>query len=141
MRAVAHNLSRVMHTLAMMPITLALSGCYVAVNGHQSEGGATAGRTVAAVTRAHASTGSARVSASFGTPAPAASPGGQVSFSRGASAVLILGLVIAEVVNYFSAPSEGHGQFASDAGRSIANTCSCYGYEPGSQLTAASATE
>jgi hypothetical protein len=130
-----------MRALALVLISLALSGCSVALSGHQSTGSAAASTTTAAATHGHASIGSAKVSASFGTPAPAGSPGGQISFSRGASAVLILGLVVAEVVNYFSSPSADATPFRSDPGRSIASTCSCYGYQPASQLTSAGATE
>jgi hypothetical protein len=123
-------------------LSLALSGCSVALSGHESTGGGgTASSTTAAATHGHASIGSAKVSASFGTPVPAGSGGGQVSFSRGASAFLLMGLVVAEVVNYFSSPSADATPFRADRGRSIAHTCSCYGYQPASQLTSAGATE
>jgi len=120
-------------------LSLALSGCSVALSGHQST--AAASTTTAAATHGHASIGAARLSASFGTPAPAGSGGGQVSFSRGASAFLLLGLVVAEVVNYFSSPSADAMPFRAEPGRSIAHTCSCYGYQPAAQLTSAGTTE
>jgi hypothetical protein len=127
-----------MRTLTVA-LCLALSGCAVALSGHESTGGGTTSTAVA--THGQASIGSAKVGASFGTPAPAGSAGGQISVSRGASAVLILGLVIAEVANYFSAPPDDVRRFALDPRRSIADTCSCYGYQSVSQWNAAGASE
>lgn len=122
-----------MRPFALLPFCLALSGCVVSLHGHQStRGGATT--TTSAATRAQASAGSARVGASFGTPAPHGAAGGRVAFSRGASAVIVLGLVVAETVNYLSAKLSGTPQAAASAPlRSIADTCSCYGYQPSSE--------
>jgi hypothetical protein len=128
-----------MRTLTLV-LSLALSGCAVALSGHESTGGGTSS-TSAVATHGQASIGSAKVGASFGTPAPAGSAGGQISVSRGASVVLILGLAIAEVVNYFSAPPDDVSRFALDPRRSIADTCSCYGYRSVSQLTGTTASE
>lgn len=116
------------HALTLV-LALALSGCAVALSGQESTGNGHTVSTTAAATRGHVSAGSAKLGASFGTPEPAGAAGGQVSFSRGASAILVLGLVLAEMVNYFGSASEGT-QPAPDPGRSIANTCSCYGYHP-----------
>lgn len=124
----------------VLALALALSGCAVALSGHEATGSGGTASTTTAATRAHVSIGAAKVGASFGTPAPAGSGGGQVSFSRGASTVLVLGLVLAEVVNYLGSPSEGT-QLAPDPRRSIANTCSCYGYLPPARLTYDAATE
>ena len=122
----------------MLVLALVLSGCAVALSGHESTGSGGTARATTAATRGHVSIGSAKVGASFGTPA--ASGGGQFSFSRGASAVLVLGLVLAEVVNYLASPATG-AHLAPDPARSIASTCSCYGYQPPSQLTYNGATE
>jgi hypothetical protein len=102
----------------------ALSGCYVGLSGHaSSSGGATATTASGSVVPANAS----GVRLSFGTPA---SPGGQVSFDRGTSALVVLGGVIADAVNYLAGRFRGDAPAASGTSSSIADTCSCYGYEP-----------
>lgn len=130
-----------MRALALVPLLLVFAGCSVALHGHQTTGGSTTATTTSAAIRGHASVGSARVSASFGTPAPPGAPGGQISLSRGASVVLILGLLVAETVNYFSAAFADRPQLLPEPQRSIAATCSCYGYKPESDLTSMPASE
>lgn len=114
----------------LLPLCLALSGCYVVIGGHQTSGGGVTTTTTSAATRLDASTGSARVGASFGTPPPPNAPGGQVTLSRGAAAVLFLGLVIADTVNYLGGRS-GSAPSSAPQRASIAETCSCYGWKPG----------
>jgi hypothetical protein len=102
-----------------------LSGCSVAVNSHDRAGSASA---VTASTQAQIRTGHGSAGLSFGSPAPSGAPGGHASLSRGASAALILALVVADVVHYFtSAPAPA---IARAPAGSIAETCSCYGYQP-----------
>jgi hypothetical protein len=127
-------------TRALVLIATLLSGCTVALSGQESTGSGGTARTTTAATRGHVSVGSAKVGASFGTPAPAGSGGGQVRFSPGASAVLVLSLVLADVVNYLGSPA-ADAQLAPDPARSIASTCSCYGYQPPVRLTYDAATE
>ena len=118
-----------MRPLVLLPFCLMLSGCYVALSGNQSTGGGVTTTTTAAATTVNASAGSARLGASFGTPPAPNAPGGQVALSRGPSAVLFLGLVIAETVNYLGARLGGAPR--PEAPRaSIAETCSCYGWKP-----------
>lgn len=119
-----------MRALVLLPFCFALSGCSVALHGNQTTSGGVTTTTTSAVTHAQASAGPARVSASFGTPAPQGAAGGQVVFSRGASAVLVFGLVIAETVSYLSAKFSDAPPASSAPQRSIADTCSCYGYQP-----------
>jgi len=119
-----------MRALALLPFCLALSGCSVALYGNQTTSGGATATTTSAATTAQASAGPARVGASFGTPAPQGAAGGQVVFPRAASAVLLLGLVIAETVNYLGAKfGEPSGSQAAPR-HSISSTCSCYGYQP-----------
>lgn len=136
-----HFVVDAMRALVLLPACLALSGCYAALNGQQTTSNGATTTTTSVATRGQVSIGSGKASASFGVPAPAGAPGGQASFSRGASAVLILGLVVAEVVNYLSAMSIDRVQSAAEPRRSIADTCSCYGYRPESGLTSISAPE
>ena len=119
-----------MRALALLPFCLALAGCSVALQGNQTMSGGATTTTTSAATSGQASIGPARVNASFGTPAPQGAAGGQVAFSRGASAMLVLGLVIAETVNYLGAKFSDAPPVSSVPQRSIADTCSCYGYQP-----------
>lgn len=113
---------------------LALSGCTVALHGHQAtDGAATATAsttTTSSALRVQAGAGSARVSGSFGASAQQGAPGAQASFSRGASAVLIIGLLVAETLHYLGARFEDQPAPGSGPQRAIADTCSCYGYRP-----------
>jgi len=74
------------------------------------------------------------VGASFGTPPPAGAPGARVSLSRGAAGVLVLGLVVADVVQALVPGTVARGA-TLDPNRPIAHTCSCYGYVPPAELT------
>lgn len=123
-----------MRALALLPVCMLLSGCYVALHGHQTNGPAGTTSTVASVTRGHASVGSARASASFGAPSPAS--GGRVAVSSGATVVLVIAVVVAEVLNYFSATARTPAMR-----QSIADTCSCYGYRPAPPSPAQAAEE
>ncbi len=75
--------------------------------------------------------GNARVAGSFGTPPPVNAAGGQVRFSSGGSAVLVVALVIAGTVETISDWMRPAAQRAErlPAGN-ISQTCSCYGGAP-----------
>jgi hypothetical protein len=119
-----------MRVLVLLPFCFALSGCSVALFGNQTTSGGAATSTTSAAMSGQASVGAARVSTSFGTPAPQGAAGGQVVFPRGASAVLVLGLIVAEAVNYLSTKLFDVPPASAAPQRSIADTCSCYGYQP-----------
>jgi len=119
-----------MRALVLLPLCLALSGCSVALHGNQTTSGGATTTTTSAATSGQASIGPARVGASFGTPAPQGAAGGQVAFPRAASAVLLLGLVIAETVNYLGARFGDAPRSQVAPRHSISSTCSCYGYQP-----------
>ncbi len=118
-----------MRFLLLLPLCFALSGCYAVIGGHQTTGAGATTTTTGAATRLEASAGPARLGASFGTPPAPNAPGGQVAFSRGASAVLFLGLVIADTVNYLGTRF-GNAPRPAPQRASIAETCSCYGWKP-----------
>lgn len=109
----------------------ALSGCAVTLHGQQSSGPGGTTITTGSAVRAAAQSGNARVSASFGSPPPANAAGGQATFSRGASAALVLGLAVAGVVDsigqWFRPPAERREPLAPGG---ISHTCSCYGWQP-----------
>ena len=104
---------------------LALSGCYVATYGNQSvNGGATSTNTSSQV-GATAKFSAGRASFSSGQPVSPGAPGGQVSLSRGGSAIIAVGLVVAEAVQYLGALLSPAPESVPQA-VSIADTCSCY---------------
>jgi hypothetical protein len=125
----------------LLPFCLAAAGCSVALHGHQTMSGAAATATTSAASAGTASTGSARVAASFGAPAPQGAPGGRLGLSGGAAAVLVLGLILVETFNYFTANPAIRSEHAGDHRRSIAETCSCYGYQPHADPTLRPASE
>ena len=113
-----------------------LPGCAVNLHGRQSASAGTSATVTGSSFNAGASAGQARFSAAFGAPPPQGASGGQIGFSRGAAAVLLLGLAIAETVDFIGAPfRQAHGttpaaQPARAPRASIAETCSCYGWKP-----------
>ncbi len=117
----------------MLLMCVMLPGCAVNLYGKQSAGNGASTTTVASSVNAGASAGQAKFSASFGSPPPAGSTGGQVGFSRGATAVLVLGLAIAETVEFIGSQFRGAlpaARQSTAARASIADTCSCYGWQP-----------
>lgn len=116
---------------AILLIVAALSGCAVSVHGNQtSSGGSTATSTGSSV-RGSTTIGNARIGGSFGPPPAVNAPGGQATFSQGAAAVVVLGLVIAgavEVVGDWFKPAAEPREPLSPGG--ISHTCSCYGWQP-----------
>jgi hypothetical protein len=110
-----------------------LPGCAVNLHGTQAAGNGASTTTLASSVNAGARAGQASVSASFGSSPPAGGAGGQIGFSRGAAAILLLGLVIAETVEFIG--SQFSTQQTADRSSvvpraSIADTCSCYGWKP-----------
>jgi len=132
----APGMVRSLQILATVILCLALSGCYVAFRGHaSSDGGVATTTTAGSVVRASSS----GVHIAFGSPHAPDGTGGQISFGRGASALVVLGLVIAESVNYLSGMFRENLQAQSGPQRSISSTCSCYGRQP--ELTSAPAPQ
>lgn len=111
-----------MRTAILLLFCLALSGCYVKLHGHQSTSGGVTTTTTSSTVTGSAKASGAKVSFSSGTPVSPSAPGGHLSLNRGASAVLVLGLVIADFINYLGAKP------ATQAAprEAISETCSCY---------------
>jgi hypothetical protein len=112
-------------TTIIVPLCLALSGCYVSTYGVQSTGGGTTSTTISSQVAATAKFSGGRASFSSGQPVSPAAPGGHVSLGRSGAAILVVGLVFAEAVNYVGTLFGAAPQPAprTDA---IAHTCSCY---------------
>ena len=117
--------------LLVLTLTL-LSGCAVTLYGNQTSGGGSTSTTTGSSVQGAKTVGKASVSGSFGSaPAPHA-PGGQVHFSKGASAVLVLGVLIAGTVAAINAlvrPGPSRIERTAADG-SVSQTCSCYGWRP-----------
>lgn len=104
---------------------LALPGCYVTTYGNQSVNGGATATAASSQVGATAKFSAGRASFSSGQAVARGAPGGQVSFSRGGSAIVAVGLVVAETVHYLGALFGATPQPAARTD-SIADTCSCY---------------
>ncbi len=117
--------------LAQLCIVAVSSGCAVTLHGNQTTGGGVTATSTGSSMQAGTRIGNARIGGSFGTPPPANAAGGQLTFSRGASAVLVLGLVVAGTVDLVSDWLQPNvPQPPERATGGIAHTCSCYGWQP-----------
>jgi hypothetical protein len=125
-----------MNRLLIIALAVLLHGCAVTLHGNQTVSGGSTSTTTGSSVRASTQAGNARVAASFGTPPPANAAGGQVSFSKGASAVVVVALAIAgateAVSSWFGprAPAGGAERREPLAPGGISHTCSCYGWRP-----------
>lgn len=120
-----------MSRLILIVLMLALPGCAVTLYGNQTSGGGTTATSTGASVQGGTRIGNARIGGSFGAPPAAGAPGGQVTFSKGASAVVVLGLVVVGVVDTVAEWFEpAPPPRAARATGGIAHTCSCYGWQP-----------
>jgi len=111
---------------------LALSGCAVTMYGNQSSSGGTTTTTTSS--QVSGSAQGANFKASFssgGRPVSPRAPGGYVSVSGNAAAVLVGVVVIADLVKYFRGELQAKPQ---PPGTAISHTCSCY-QRPGDEVT------
>ncbi|MBM3358295.1 MAG: hypothetical protein FJY54_11275 [Betaproteobacteria bacterium] len=116
-------MARVVRTLAFALLGALLPGCAVTLHGHQALSGGMTTTTTSSTVSGSAKLSGARVSFVSGPVVPANAPGGQITLDRGPAAVLVLGLVVADVVQYFSAKLGARPPQTREA---IADTCSCY---------------
>ncbi len=120
-----------MKRLALLMTLLALSGCTVTLHGHQSSGEGRHETRTGSSLQAGKQVGNAKVGASFGQQSAAQAGGGQIRFSQGASAVVVLALVIAgtaEMISDWLKPAAPQNERLPEG--SISQTCSCYGWQP-----------
>jgi hypothetical protein len=106
---------------------LGLPGCAVKLHGLQTAGGGTEVTALSVRVSASARISGAELGFSSGqVPAPSA-PGGHLALGKGTSAVLVLGLVLADAASWLGAKLRGEAApQPAAAGGSIAHTCSCY---------------
>lgn len=112
--------------LLLIAAISALAGCSVTMYGQQTTGGGSTATTTGSSIRGSTSVGNARIGGSFGAPPPAT--GGQATLSGGASAVLVLSVVIAELFSDWFKPVPAPRELRAPGG--ISHTCSCYGWQP-----------
>jgi hypothetical protein len=104
-------------------LSLSLAGCYVKMHAVETAGGGTRTTATSSQVAGSAKFSHGRASFSSGQRVSPSAPGGHVSLGKGASAVLIVGLVLADLVNYIAGPA-GPKPLAPD--ERIMETCSCY---------------
>lgn len=120
-----------MRRFLILLVLALLPGCAVTLHGNQTSGGGSTATTTGSSVQAGRQFGNARVAGSFGTSPPAHAAGGQVTFSRGGSAVLAVGLVIAgtvDAISHWMRPAAVRAE-RPPAGH-ISQTCSCYASNP-----------
>jgi hypothetical protein len=118
---------KLMRAAIVLLLCVPLTGCAVTMYGNQS----TSGGTTTTVTsgQVSGSTQGANYKASFssgGRPVSPGASGGYVSVSGNsgnAAAVLVVGLVIADLVNYIRGAPQAK---PLPPGTAISHTCSCY---------------
>ena len=116
-----------MKRFLILLVLVALPGCAVTLHGNQTTGGGSTATSIGSSVQAGKQFGNARVGGSFGAPPPVNAAGGQVRFSSGTSALLVVGLVVAGTVDAISdwmRPAAPRAERLS-AGN-ISQTCSCY---------------
>jgi hypothetical protein len=122
------NPDKVVRAAIVLLLCVPLAGCAVTMYGNQStSGGTTATATSSQVS---GSAQGANYKASFssgGHPVSPGASGGYASVSGSAAAVLIVGVVIADWVNYLRGEPQPK---PLPPGTAISHTCSCYGYTP-----------
>jgi hypothetical protein len=112
-----------MRAVLALVLCVPLAGCFATFHGNQSTNGGTTTTVTSGQVSGSARFAGGRASFSSGQPVPANAPGGTVRLSGSAAAVLVVGLVIADLVNYI----RGQPKPVQRAdGGSIAGTCSCY---------------
>lgn len=121
-----------MNRLILIAVLLTvLPACTTTLYGNQTSGGGSSTTTTGSAVRGSTQVGNARLSGSFGTAPPVNAPGGQVTFGNSGSAVLMIGLAIAGLVevagDWFSKPAERREPLTPGG---ISHTCSCYGWRP-----------
>ena len=127
-RAAFLNPEKAVRAIIVLLVCVPLAGCAVALYGNQSTSGGTTATTTSS--QVSGSVQGANYKASYspgGHPVSPMASGGYVSVGGNAAAVLVVGLAIADLVNYIRGEPQAK---PLPPGTRIADTCSCYGYKP-----------
>jgi len=117
-----------MRAVLALLLCVPLAGCYATLHGNQSTSGGTTTTVTSGQVSGSTKFAGGRASFSSGQPVPPNASGGFLKLSGNAAAVLVVGLVFADLVNYMRSEPK---PLQRAAGPSIAETCSCYGYKHG----------
>ncbi len=118
---------KLMRAVNALLLCVPLAGCTTTMYGNQSTSGGTTATTTSSQVSSSAQGANYKVSfSSGGRPVSPKAPGGYVSVSGNAAAVLVVGLVIADLVNYIRGEPQAK---PLPPGTAISHTCSCYGYQ------------
>jgi hypothetical protein len=115
---------KLMRTVLALLLCVPLAGCAVTMYGNQSTSGGTT--TTATSSQVSGSAQGANYKTSFssgGYPVSPRASGGYVSVSGNAAAVLVVGLVFADLVNTLRGEPQAK---PLPPGTAISHTCSCY---------------
>jgi hypothetical protein len=104
-------------------LPLALSGCFVKVSGLETTGGGSRTTTTSSQVAGTARFSHGAASFSSGPRVSPSAPGGHATLGKGASGVLIVGLVFADLWSYIVGPSQSRPLSPDEK---IMDTCSCY---------------
>jgi hypothetical protein len=107
----------------LLVLPLALSGCFVKVSGLETAGGGSRATTTSSQVAGSARFSHGAASFSSGPRVSPNAPGGHATLGKGASGVLIVGLVFADFWNYVVGPAHPR---PLPPGERIMDTCSCY---------------
>lgn len=107
----------------LLVLPLALSGCFVKVSGLETTGGGTRTTTTSSQVAGTAKFSHGAASFSSGPRVSPNAPGGHATLGKGASGVLIVGLVFADLWNYIAGAPQPK---PLPPGEKIMDTCSCY---------------
>jgi hypothetical protein len=116
-----------MRTVIALLLCVPLAGCYVKTYGNQSTSGGTTTTTTSSQVGGSTKFAGGKASFSSGQPVSTSAQGGYVKLSGSAAGVLVVGLVIADLVNYIRGEPQAK---PLPPGTAISHTCSCYGYKP-----------
>jgi hypothetical protein len=108
---------------SLMLLPLALSGCFVKVSGLETASGGTRTTTTSSQVAGTARFSHGAASFSSGPRVSPSAPGGYATLGKGASGVLIVGLVFADLWNHIVGPSQPRPLSPDER---IMDTCSCY---------------
>ncbi len=117
----------VVRTVLAALMCLVLSGCYVKMYGVQSTGGGATTTVTSSQVHGSASFSGGKASFSSGRVPSPGTPGGHAYLGQGATAVLITGIMLADLFNYIRGAPKPQ---ALPADTKIMDTCSCYQKQP-----------
>ena len=107
----------------LLVLPLVLSGCFAKVSGLETTGGGSSTTTTSSQVAGTARFSHGAASFASGPRVSPGAPGGHATLGKGASGVLIVGLMFADLWNYLVGPSQPKPLSPDEK---IMDTCSCY---------------